>query len=174
MPAPSSVFTPVPALERTTASVPTSEISPITSSAPARRELGRSPPVFSGSSALEQPSPHTGNDVATQSQTIPPIDKQPLNPDTDFGQKRQSPLNNVTEILDVEARNHRRTLPANTSKMQVRPNTSTHRKSEPLLMSYLPDIVTKNNSPFKKTQKQISTKFNRTNPQKQKTHHQKK
>ena len=70
LPAPSSIFTPIPAVGRTTTSITTSKNTPITSSAPARREVTRSPPVFSRSPTLEEPSPHTKNDVAIQSPTI--------------------------------------------------------------------------------------------------------
>ena len=45
LPIPFSVFTPIPAVGRTT--VPASRIAPITPSAPANREVTRSPPVFS-------------------------------------------------------------------------------------------------------------------------------
>ena len=41
LPTPSSIFTPIPAVGRTTVSATTSKITPITSSAPARRELTR-------------------------------------------------------------------------------------------------------------------------------------
>ena len=47
LPAPSSIFTPISTVGRTTASAKTSRITPITSSAPVRREVTRSPPVFS-------------------------------------------------------------------------------------------------------------------------------
>ena len=46
LPAPSSIFTPIPAVGFTTTSIPTSRITPITSSAQARPEVTRSPPVF--------------------------------------------------------------------------------------------------------------------------------
>ena len=154
--APSSVFTLIHALGRTIASIPSSRIAPITSCAAARQEITRSPPVFSQSSTLEQPSPHTGIDVAMQSQNIPPIDIQPLIPGNAFLQERHSPRDNLTEIVDAAARNHR-TPPANTSKMQIRPNTSTERKAQPLLTSFLLYIVTGYNSPDRKTEKQSGT-----------------
>ena len=71
LPAPSSIFTPIPAVGRTTASVTTSRLTPNTSSAPVSRETTRSPPVFSRSPPLEQLSPHTRNDVAIQSPITP-------------------------------------------------------------------------------------------------------
>ena len=118
LPAPWSIFTPKPAVRRPTASITTSRITPITSPTPVRREVTRSPPVFSRSTASEQPSPHTKNDVAIQSPTIPQIDIQPLIPDNYFLHERQSPCDNVTEIMDAAARNLRGTPPANTSTMQ--------------------------------------------------------
>ena len=105
LPAPSSIFTPIPAVGRTTASIKTSKITSLTSSSPARREVRRSPPVFSRSPAPEQPSPHTENDVASQSPTTQQIDIQPLIPENAFFHERQSPRDNVTEIVDAAARN---------------------------------------------------------------------
>ena len=171
--APSSIFTPIPAVGRTTASVTTSRLTPITSSAPARREVPRSPPVFSRSPALKKPSPHTRNDVARQSPTTPQSHIQPQIPENAFLHGRQSPWDNVTEIVDAAARNLRRTPPANTSTMQLRPNTTSQRKAQPLFTSYLPDIITSYNSPERKTQNQLGTKFNKTPTGKRKTHHQK-
>ena len=162
LPAPSSIFTPIPVVGRSTASVTTSRITPITSSASTRVEVMRSPPVFSRSPALEQPSPHTRNDDTTQSPTTPQFDIQPLIPENAFLHERQSPVDNVTEIVDAAARKLRRTPPANTSTMKLRPNTSAQRKTQPLFTSYLPDIVTSYNSPERKTQKQSGTKFNTT------------
>ena len=173
MPAPSSIFTPIPAVGRTTASTTTSKSTPITSSASARREVTRSPPVFSRSPTLEQPSPHEGNDVANQSPNTPAVDIEPLIPENAFFHERQSPCDNVTEIVDAAGRNLTRTPPANTSKMQLRPNTSSQRKAQPLFTSYLPEIVTSYNSADRKTQKQSGTKFNKTPTRKRKTHHQK-
>ena len=173
LPAPSSIFTPIPVVGRSTASVTTSRITPITPSAPVRREVTRSPPVFSRSPASEQPSPRTRYDVAIQSPTTPQSDIQPLIPENAFLHERQSPGDNVTEIVDAAATNLRRTLPANTSTMQLRPNTSSQRKAQPLFTSYLPDIVTNYNSPERKTQKQSGTKFNKTPAGKRKTQHQK-
>ena len=138
LPIPSSIFTLIPAVRRTTASIKTSKITPIISSASARREVTRSPPVFSRSPTLEQLSLHTENDVTIQSPTITPIDIQPLIPDTAFRHERQSPRNNVTEVVDAVAGNLKRTPPANTSMLQLRPNTSIQRKAPPLFMSYLP------------------------------------
>ena len=172
LPAP-NIFTPIPAVGRTTASVTTSRIIPITSSAPARREITRSPPMFSRSPTVEQHSPHTETYVATQSPTTLQIDIQPLIPENDFLRERQSPRDNVTEIVDAAARNLRRTPPANTSTMQLRPSTSSQRKTQPLFTSYLPDIVTNYNSPEQKTQKQTGTKFGKTPSRKRKPHHQK-
>ena len=142
LPAPSSISTPIPAVGRTTAPVTTSRTTPITSSTPVRPEVTRSPPVFSRLPTLEQPSPHTRNDVAIQSPITPQIDIQPLIPENAFLHERQSPGDNVTAIVDAAARNLRRTPPANTSTMQLRPNTSSQRKAQPLFTSYLPDIVT--------------------------------
>ena len=133
----------------------------------------RSPPVFSQSPVLEQPSPHTRNDVAIQSPTTTQIDIQPLIPQIAFLQGRQSPGDNVTEIVDAAARNFRRTPPAKTSTMQLRPNTSSQRKAQPLFTPYLPDIRTSYNSPKRKTQKQSGTKFNKTPAGKRKFRHQK-
>ena len=173
LPAPSSVFTPTPAVGRTTASITTSRITPITSPTPVRREVTRSPPVFSRSQASEHPSTHARNDVATHSPTTLQIDIQPLIPENDFLHERQSPHDNVTEIVDAAARKLRRTPPANTSRMQLRPNTLSQRKAQPLFTSYLPDVVTSYNSPERKTQKQSGTKFSKTPSGKRKTHHQK-
>ena len=131
---------------------------PITSSAPAGREVTRSPPVLSQSPTLEQPSPHAGDAVAIQSPTTLQIDMQPLIPENASLHEKQSARDNVTEIVDAASRNPRRIPAANTSKMQLRPNTSSHRKSQPLFTSYLPDIVTSYNSPERQTQKQSGTK----------------
>ena len=169
LPAPSSIFTPIFAVGRTTASTTTSRITPITSSTP---EVTRSPPVSSRSPVSEPPSPHTRNDVAVQSPITPQIDIQPLIPEKAFLHERQSPGDNVTEIVDAAARNLRRTPPANTSTMQLRPNTSSQRKAQPLFTSYLPDIVTNYNSPERKTQKQSGAKFHKTHMGKRKAHHQ--
>ena len=173
LPAPSRIFTPIPSVGRTTASVTTSGIKPITSSAPARREVTRSLPVFSRSPTLEQPSPQARNDAAIQSPTTLQIDVRPLIPENDFLNERHSPRDNVAEIVDAAARDFRRTPPANTSTMQLRPNTSSQRKAQPLFTSYLLDIVTSYNSPERKTQKQSGTTFNKTPTGKRKTHHQK-
>ena len=173
LPASSSIFTPIPAVGRTAASITTSRITPITSSAPTRREVMRSRPVFPRSPVLEQPSPHTRNDVAIQSPTTPQIDIQPLIPENAFLHERQSPGDNVTEIVEAAARSLRRTPPANTSNMQLRPNTSSQRKAQPLFTSYLPDIVTSYNSPQRKIEKQSGTNFHKTHSGKRKTHHQK-
>ena len=161
-PAPSSIFTPTPVVRRSTASVTTSRITPITSPTPARRELTRSPPVFSPSPVQKQPSPHARNDVPIQSPTTPQIDIQPLIPENAFLLERQSPGDNVTEIVNAAARNLGRTPPAKTSTMQLRPNMSSQRKAQPFFTSYLPDIVTSYNSPQRKTQKQSGIKFNKT------------
>ena len=173
LPAPSSIFTSKPTVGRTTASITSSRISPLLSSVPTRREVTRSPPVFSPSPTLEQPSPHPRNDVAIQSPATPQIEIQPLNPENDFLLERQSPHDNVTEIVDAAARSLRRTPAANTSNMQLRPNTSSQRKAQPLFTSHLPDIVTSYNSPERKPQKQSGTKFSKTPAGKRKTHHQK-
>ena len=173
LPASSSIFTPTPSVGRTTASITPSRITPRTSSVPTRREVTRSPPVFSPSPTLEQPSPHPRNDVAIQSPVTPQIEIQPLTPENDFLQERRSPGDNVTEIVDAAARSLRRTPPANTSNMQLRPNTSSQRKAQPLFTSYLPDIVTRYNSAERKPQKQSGTKFSKTPAGKRKTHHQK-
>ena len=116
LPAPSSFFTPIPAVGPPTGSITTSRITPITSTTSARREVTRSQPVFSRSPQLEQPSPHnTRNDVAIQSPTTLPIDIQPPIPENAFLHERHSPRDNVTEIVDAAARNLRKTPPANTS-----------------------------------------------------------
>ena len=153
MPASPSIFIPIPVVGRTTASITLNRITPVTSSAPVSREVTRSPPVFSRSPASEQPSPHTRNDVAIQSPTTPQIDIQPLIPENDFLHERLPPRDNVTEILDAAAINLKRTPPANTSTMKLRPNTSSQREAQPLFTSNLPDIVTRYNSPERKTQK---------------------
>ena len=100
-PTPSSPFTPIPTVGRTTASGTTSRITSINPSAPApvRCEVTRSPPVFSHSPTLEQPSPHAENDVAIQSPPNTPINVQPLIPEDDFPYDRQSPYDNVTAIV---------------------------------------------------------------------------
>ena len=173
LPAPFSISTPIPAVGRTTAPVSTCRITPITSSAPARCEVARSPPVFSLSPTLEQPSPHTRNDVEIHSTITPQIDIKPIIPENAFLHGRQSPGDNVTEIVDAAARNLRRTPAANTSTMQLRPNTSSQRKAQPLFTTNLRDIITSYNSPERKTQKQSGTKINKTPTGKRKTHHQK-
>ena len=173
LPAPSSIFTPIPAVGRTTASITTSRNTPITSIAPARREVTRSPLVFSRSPTLEQPSPYTRNDVAIQSPITPQIDLQPLIPENAFLHERHSPADNVIAIVDAAARNLRRTPPANTSAMQLRPNTSSQRRAQSLFTSYLPDIVTSYKSPERKTQNLSGTKFKKTPAVKRKTQHQK-
>ena len=173
LPAPSSIFTPTPTVGRTTASTTPSRITPLISSVPTRREVTRSPPVFSPSPTREQPSPYTRNDVAIQPPVTPQIDIQPLIPENAFLHERQSPGDNVTEIVDAAARNLRRTPPANTSTLQLRPNTSSQRKAEPLFTAYLPDIVKSYNSPEQKPQKKSGTKFSKTPAGKRKTYHQK-
>ena len=173
LPASSNNFTPTPIVGRTTASITPSRIMPLISSVPTRREVTRSPPVFSPSPTLEQPSPHPRNDVAIQSPVTPQIEIKPLIPENDFLHERQSPGDNVTEIVDAAARSLRRTPPANTSNMPLRPNTSSQRKAQPLFTSYFPDIVTSYNSPERKPQKQSGTKFSKTPAGKRKTHHQK-
>ena len=100
LPAPPSILTPTPTVGRTTASSTTSRITPLIPSVPTRREATRSPPVFSRSPVSEQPSPHTREDVAIQSPTTPQTDIQPLIPENDFLHERQSPRDNVTEIVD--------------------------------------------------------------------------
>ena len=162
LPAPSSVFTPTSTVGRTTASSKTSRITPKTSSVPARLEVTRSTLVFSRSPASEQPSPHTRNDVAIQSPTTPQFDIQPLIPENAFPHERQSPHDNVTEMVDAAARNFRRTPPANVSNMQLRPTTSSQRKAQPLFASDLPDKLTEFNSPERIVQKQSGSKFSKT------------
>ena len=147
-------MTPIPTVGRTTVSTTPSWKTPLISSVPTRREVTRSPPVLSSSPTLEQPSPHSKNDVEIQSPTTPQIKIQPLLPENDFRHERQSPGDNVTEIVEAAARSLRRTPPANTSNMQLRPNTSSQRKAQPLFTSYLPDIVTSYISPERKTKKQ--------------------
>ena len=168
-----SILTPLPVVGRTGTSSTPSRITPLISPAPIRREATRSPPVFSRSPTAEQHSPHTDTDVASQLPTTLQIDIQPLIPANDFPHERQSTRDNVTEIVDAAARNLRRTPPANTSTMQLRPNTSSQRKAQPLFTAYLPDIVTGYNSPDRKTQKQSGTKVNKTPSGKRKTQHQK-
>ena len=172
LPAP-SVFTPIPAVGRTSTSTIPSRITPLISPVPTRREVTRSPPVFSRSPTSEQHSPHTETDVAIQSPTTLQLDIQPLMPENDFLHERHSPRDNVTEIVDAAARSLRRTPPANTSNMQLRPNTSSQRKAEPLFTAYLPDIVTSYNSPERKPQKQSGMKSSKTPAGKRKTYHQK-
>ena len=142
LPAPSSIFTPILAVERTTTSITTSESTAVTSSAPARREITRSPPVFSLSPALEQTSSHIKNEVAIQSPTTLQIDTQPLIPENTLLHGRQSPRDNVTEVVDAAARNLRRTPPASTFTMQLRPSTSAQGRTQRQVTSYLPDIIT--------------------------------
>ena len=119
LPATPSVFTPLTAVKRTSASIPTNRITPIASSASAGREVTRSPPVFSRSPAPEQPVPHTRNDVAIQSPTTLQIDIQPLIPENAFLHGRQSPCDNVSGIVDAADRNLGITPPRNTSQMQL-------------------------------------------------------
>ena len=159
LPAPSSIFTPIPIVGRTTASNTPNRITPLILSVPTKREITRSPPVFSLSPTLEQPSPHPRKDVATQSLTTPQIEIQHLIPENDFPHERQSPRDNVTEIVEAAARNLRRTPPANTSNMQLRRNTSSQRNAQPLFTSYLPVIVKNYNSPERKTQKTVGNKI---------------
>ena len=137
LPASPSSFTPTPAVGRTTAPTTTRRIAPITSPTPVKREVTRSPPVCSRSPILEQPSPHTGHDVAIQSPPITPVDIQPLIPENDLLHERQSPRHNVTEIVDAAARNLRRTPPANRCNMQLRPNTSSQREAQPLCTRHI-------------------------------------
>ena len=87
LPAP-SVFTPIPAVRRTSTSTTPSRITPLISPVPTRREVTRSPPVFSRSSTVEQYSPHAETDVAIQSPTTLQIDIQPLMPENDFLHER--------------------------------------------------------------------------------------
>ena len=173
LPAPSGSFTPISVVRRPITSIPTRRSSPIISTASASRDVTRSPPVFSQSPTLEQPSPHTGNDVAIQSPTTLQTDTQPLLPENAFLHERQSPRGNVTEIVDAAARNFRRTPPENTSKMQLPPNTSSKRKAQPLFTSYLSDIVTSYNSPERETEKQSRTKSIQLPTGKRQNHHQK-
>ena len=158
LPVPSSVLTLIPAVGRTTASTSTNKIIPNNSSAPVRREATRSPPVFSRSPTVEQPSPHAGNDAAKHSSKIPPINIQLLIPGNAFLHERQSPQDNITEIVDAAARNLWRTPPENTATMQLRPNTSSQWRAHPLFTSYLPDILTDCNSPERKFSKQSEAK----------------
>ena len=88
LPAPFSIFTPIPSVGRTTASSTASRVLPITPSAPARRETTRSTPVMSRSPASEQPSPHTRTDVAIQLPTTLQHDIQPLIPEMAFPHER--------------------------------------------------------------------------------------
>ena len=88
LPAPSSIFTPIPTVGRTTASITPSRITPLISSVPTRREVTRSPPVFSPSPTLEQPSPHPRNNVAIQSPATSQIGIQPLIPENDFSPRK--------------------------------------------------------------------------------------
>ena len=104
LPSSSSIFTPLPAVGPTTASITTSRNTPITSSASTRREVTRSPPVFSRPPTLERPSPHAGSDVAIQSPTTLQVDIQPLIPENAFLHERQSPRDNVTETVDTAAK----------------------------------------------------------------------
>ena len=113
--------------------------------------FSRSPPVFSRSPASEQPSPHTRHDVAIQSPTTPELDIEPLIPENAFLHERQSPRNNVTELVEAAAENVRKTPPQNTFKMQLRPITSSQREAQPLYTSYLTDILTDYNPPNLRT-----------------------
>ena len=45
--------------------------------------------------------------------------------------------------------------------MQLPPNTSSQRKTQPHFTTYLPDIKTSYNSPERKTREQSGTKFNK-------------
>ena len=106
--------------------------------------------MFSQPPTLEKPCPPAGKDVAIQSPTTLQIDIQPLIPENAFIHRRQSPRNNVTEIVDAAAKYLERAPPANKSKIQSRPNTSSQRKAQPLFTSYLPEILTEYNSPEQK------------------------
>ena len=172
-PASPSFITPIPAVGRSTASITTSRITTITSPTPVKPEVTRSPPASSRSPASEQLSPHRTNDVVIQSSPITPMDIQSLIPENEFLHERQSPRDNVTEIVDAADRNVRRTLPANTSTMQLRPNTSSQRKAQSLFTSNLPDIVPSYNTPERRMQKKSGTKFSKTPSGKRKTHSQK-
>ena len=174
LPAPSSIFTPIPTERRPTASISTSKLKPNNSSALIRREVTRSPPVFSQTPTLERHSPHARNDFAIQSPNTPPIDIPALIPGNAFLLERQSPRDNVTEIVDAAARNLRRTPHSSTSKMQLQLNTSSQGKTQPLLTSYLPDILTDYNSPEEKVSKQSDAKRIKSSAQKRKSSHQKK
>ena len=126
--------------------------------------------MFSQSPALARPSPNTRTDVAIQSPTTLQINM----PANAFLYKRQSPRDNVTESVDAAARNLRRILPSNTSKMQLRPNTSSQRKAQPLFTSYLPDMLTDYNSKERKISRKSDAKRVKVSPPKRKTPHQKK
>ena len=161
---------------RTTASGTTSGITSINPSAPApvRREVTRLPRVFSHSPTLEQPSPHAENDVAIQSPPNMPINVQPPIPEVDFPYERQSPYDNVTAIVDAAARNLRRTPPAKTSNTQLRPNTSSQRKAQPLFTTYLPNTLTDYITPERKMSKQSDAKrIKKVSAQKRKMQNQK-
>ena len=106
---------------------------------------------FSQSRTLEQLNPHTGHDVAIQSPNITPINIQPLIPENAFLLGRQSPLDNVTEVVDAGART---THLGNMSKRQLRPNTSSQRKTQPLFTTCLLGMLTDYNSPERKVSKQ--------------------
>ena len=98
LPARSSIFTLIPAVGRKNASFTRSRITPIASSASARREVTRSPPEFSQLPTPEQPSPHTRIDDAIQSPDTLQINIKAFIPENAFLQKRQSPRDNVSEI----------------------------------------------------------------------------
>ena len=173
LPAPFSNFTPLPAVGRTTASVTPSRITPISSLAPTRREVTRSPPVFWQSSTFEQPSPQVRSDAAIQSPPITKNDIQPPTPDNDLLHERKSPRDNLTEDEDAAPKNFRRKPPANTSNMQLRFNTSSQRKAQPLFTTYLRDILMEYNSPERKISKQSDAKRIKVSTQTRTTLHQK-
>ena len=78
-----------------------------------------------------------------------------------------------TEIVHAAARNLRRTPSANTSMMQLRPNTSAQRRTQPLFTSYLSDILTEYNSPEQQISKQSDAERINVSSQKHKPSHQK-
>ena len=116
LPAAFSVIMPI---ERGTTTTPISRLTPIISAAPARRELTRSPPVFTRAPAPEPTSLLSDNYVGLTVTTSPQTKVRPLIPDTAFLHESQSPNDNVAEIVDAAAWNLKKRLTANTSTVQV-------------------------------------------------------
>ena len=77
-------------------------------------------------------------------------------------------------IVDAADRNLRRTPPAKTSNMQLRPNTTSQKKAQPLFTTYLPNTLAEYISPERKMSKQSDAKrIKKVSAQKRKMPYQK-